>query len=189
MSPEERSAVVASGAMAGLCPTTEANLGDGLFDALPFLEQGGRFGIGSDSNISISPVEELRWLEYGQRLRHQGRNVLAGGPRRSTGRSLLNQVLAGGAQACGRSIGRIAPDCRADFIVLDQDHISLYGLSDDAVLDSWIFAGNHNPVRDVYVGGRAVVQNGVHPRQSEIELRFHKTLDELRVANPGGVTA
>ena len=189
MSHDEMAAVVASGAVVGLCPTTEANLGDGVFDALPFLERGGRFGIGSDSNISISPAEELRWLEYGQRLRHQGRNVLAGGPRRSTGRSLLEQVWAGGARACARPIGRILPGCRADFIVLDQDHISLHGLSGDAALDSWIFAGNHNPVRDVYVGGRAVVRNGVHPAESEIELRFRKVLDELRVPNPGGVTA
>nr|XP_061808142.1 formimidoylglutamate deiminase-like [Nerophis lumbriciformis] len=139
---DELSRLAASGAVVGLCPTTEANLGDGLFRAVEYLRVGGRLGIGSDSHISTSPAEELRWLEYGQRLRHHGRNLLTGGRDRSTGRSLYQQALAGGAQACGRPIGRIAPGCRADLVVLDTDHPLLAGRRGDAWLDSWIFAGN-----------------------------------------------
>jgi formimidoylglutamate deiminase len=176
---EELAAIAASAAVVGLCPTTEANLGDGVFDAAAFQEQGGRYGVGSDSNICVSPVQELRWLEYTQRLHHRRRNVLAGGPDRSTGRSLLEHALAGGAQACGRDIGRIAVGARADFIVLDTDHPSLYGRSRDDLLDSWIFAGTGDHVRDVFVGGRCVVADGIHEREKAIEARFRQTLDEL----------
>ena len=179
MSASETWAVASSGAVAGLCPTTEANLGDGVFNAVPFLRAEGRLGVGSDSHISISPVEEIRWLEYGQRLKHLKRNVLAGGLRRSTGRHLFESVVAGGAQACRRNVGRIEAGYRADMIVLETDHPLLYNRRDDALLDSWIFSGNANLIRAVYVGGKAVVQDGRHAREEAIRTRFRQTLNEL----------
>lgn len=168
-----------SGAVVGLCPSTEANLGDGIFPAVDYFRAGGRWGIGSDSHISVGPVEELRWLEYGQRLIHRSRNVLAGGPERSTGRALFEPAALGGAQVTGRKLGRLAPGYRADFIVLDGDHPRLHRRRGDDLLDSWIFSGNDNPVLDVIVGGRRVVHDGRHPAEAGIAERFRRTLDRL----------
>jgi formimidoylglutamate deiminase len=163
----------------GLCPTTEANLGDGLFPAADYLAAGGRFGIGSDSHISVSPVEELRWLEYGQRLFTRRRTVLAGGPERPTGARLLRDSLAGGAQAMGADIGAIASGARADVVVLDDSHPLLAARGDDALLDSWVFAGNANTVRHVIVGGRTVVRDGRHPLEDDSAARFTRVLERL----------
>jgi formimidoylglutamate deiminase len=179
MNADEIGRLASSGAVAGLCPSTEANLGDGLFQALPYLAEQGRFGIGSDSNVSVSPVEELRWLEYGQRLARKQRCVFADGPQRSTARQLLDHILAGGARACGRQIGRLEPGYRADFLVLDTDHPLLYGRRGDDLLDSWVFAGNANAVRDVYVGGVQVVADGVHAEEERIGARFRQVMSEL----------
>ncbi|WP_372394503.1 formimidoylglutamate deiminase [Azospirillum sp. HJ39] len=179
MTDAEVAGVAASGAVAGLCLTTEGNLGDGFFAAEPYMEQGGRWGIGSDSHISVSPVEELRWLEYGMRLTSGRRTVLAGGPRRSTARRLVEDAQAGGAQATGFETGRIAPGLRADIAVLDTDHPLLAARKGDALLDSWIFAGNAALVRDVVIAGRAVVRDRRHPREEEIAERFKKTLGKL----------
>ena len=172
--------LASTGAVAGLCPTTEANLGDGIFAAGAYLDAGGRIGVGSDSHISTSPVEELRWLEYAQRLMRHQRNVLAGGGERSTGRRLLEAVLAGGAQACGRPIGAIEPGKRADLVVLDTRHPLLVARRGDEIFDSWIFSGNANCVRDVLVAGRHVVCQGRHPERDGIRSRFEQTLEKLR---------
>jgi len=180
MTAEETRALAGIGAVAGLCPTTEANLGDGFFNAVDYLAAGGRLGIGSDSHISISPVEEMRWLEYGQRLRHRGRNCLAGGADRSTGRRLLSAVLAGGAQACGRPIGALSPGKRGDIVVLDTDHPLLWERRGDAILDSWIFAGNAPLVKEVLVGGRTIVQEGRHIAREEVRSRYRESLKRLR---------
>lgn len=179
MTREETSAVARSGAVVGLCPTTEANLGDGLFPAPDYLSEGGKIAIGSDSHISISPVEDLRVLEYGQRLIHRARNVLADGPEVSTGRSLLDHVLSGGAQCLGRRIGRLEPGARADVIVLDTNSPLLFGRLDDALIDSWIFSGNQPCVSDVFVGGRHVVQDGRHIREDEIAQNYRSTIKRL----------
>ena len=185
MHPDERSALAGSQAVAGLCPVTEANLGDGLFEMREFLDAGGRFGIGSDSQISISPVEELRWLEYGQRLAGQSRNALVQAGQ-SSGRRLYERALAGGAQASGRALGSIAPGCRADLVVLDTDHPALYGRREDALLDSWIFSGNASPVREVWVGGVQRVSAGRHVHGDGITARYRETVDELlESANDG----
>ena len=179
MDAAETRSMAASGCIAGLCPTTEANLGDGFFNALDYLAQQGRWAIGSDSHISIDPVEELRWLEYGMRLQTRRRNVLASATTAHTGRNLLDAALAGGARACGRAIGSIAPGYRADLLVLDCDHPRLYGRRRDDLIDSWIFSGNENLVRDVYIGGKKLIADGHHANEDMIAQNYRVTLDQL----------
>ena len=178
MTPVETDAVARSGAVVGLCPTTEANLGDGVFPFAEYAEAGGRWGVGTDSHVSVSPVAELRTLEYGQRLTRQRRNVAAGSDG-STGRALLEGAWGGGARACGRPLGRLERGFRADVVVLDPDHPVLVGRSGDEVLDAWIFAGEDTPVRDVWVGGRAVVRGGRHVRQEAIEDAYRAVARRL----------
>jgi len=180
----EVAALAASGAVAGLCPTTEANLGDGLFPLAPFLAAGGRFGIGSDSHISQGAVEELRWLEYGQRLLHQRRNVASSASERRVGDFLWQGALQGGAQAAGRPIGALAAGKRADLIVLDAEHPNLYAAAPDDILGSFVFCGNDNLVKDVMVGGRWVVRDHKHIAQAAIAQRFKQTVAELREFRP-----
>jgi len=175
----EVAAMAHRGAIAGLCPTTEANLGDGLFPLRDYLEDGGRIGIGSDSHISISVQEELRWLEYGQRLIHRRRNMSAAATGGSTGRRLFEASLAGGAQACGRPIGAIAPGLRCDLVAIDTGHPLLAGRGGDRILDSWIFSGNAATVTDVVVGGRRVVTNGHHAEEDAIASRYKDVLDRV----------
>lgn len=175
----ETDALASSSAVAGLCPVTEANLGDGLFPAVRFMEQGGTIGIGSDSHISVNMKEELRLLEYGQRLFHRQRAVLSGGAERSTGRTLYDASLKGGAQACGRPVGAFSVGNRADIIVLDTENSPLYGRQGDGVLDAWLFACDTNPIRDVWVGGNQVITNGVHTLEVIAEEKFKKVMDKL----------
>ena len=175
----ETTAMAQSGCVAGLCPTTEANLGDGFFNAIDYFDQDGCWAIGSDSHISIDPVEELRWLEYGQRLLTRKRNVLVSAGAANTGRNLLDGALKGGARACGRNIASIIAGARADFIVLDDQHPRLYGRQQDDLLDSWIFSGNENLVRDVYVGGNKIIDHGRHADEETIQRNYRTTLDQL----------
>jgi formimidoylglutamate deiminase len=177
---EEVSMLAQSGAVAGLCPTTEANLGDGIFPLRRFIDAGGRFGVGSDSHVSQSPVEELRWLEYGQRLAGQVRNVAATPGQRDVGQYLWQAALAGGAQAAGRRVGALEAGKRADLLVLDGAHPNLEGLSDEDVLGRLIFCGNDNLVRDVLAGGHWVVQGGRHMAQDAIAQRYRRAIDQLR---------
>jgi len=167
LTEDETSKMAASGAVAGLCPATEANLGDGIFPLLPYLEAGGRFGIGSDSHISVSMIEELRWLEYGQRLIKRRRNLAAAGPGESTGMRLYDDALRGGAQASGRRLGKIGEGCRADFIVLDPAHPILVGRSGDRLIDSMIFSGNASPIQEVWIAGKRQVVGGRHVREQD----------------------
>ena len=164
-------------AVVGLCPITEANLGDGLFDVPALLAAGGRYGVGSDSLVRISAADELRTLEYGQRLIHRQRNVL-GEARRSTGRLLLDGALRGGAQAVDRPIGAIAVGQRADFVVLHDD-----GQRDDAVLDHWLFSADNAAIRTVYRGGIPVVQQGRHRDRDAIVARYRRVLTGMDLAN------
>jgi len=176
---EEARRLAESGAVAGLCPTTEANLGDGVFPAPAYLEAGGIFGIGSDSHISVSPIEELRWLEYGQRLTARRRNILARGPEEpSVGARLFEDALAGGAQALGRPIGRLAPGARADLLVIDPERPSLTGRTGALFLDALVFAGNDNPVTGVMVGGDWVVRHGRHAREDDIFTAYKSAIAE-----------
>jgi formimidoylglutamate deiminase len=179
MDDDETADLARSGAVAGLCPTTEANLGDGLFKLAAFLDAGGRFGIGSDSHVSVSPIEELRWLEYGQRLDTLRRLVASSIEEPHCGARLWQAALAGGAQALGRKIGRLAPGHRADLIRLDADHPVLTGRRGPTLLDSLVFAGNASPVRDVMVGGRWRVKDGRHVARDEVGRRYRAALRRL----------
>jgi formimidoylglutamate deiminase len=176
---QEVERLAASGAVAGLCPTTEGNLGDGVFPTRSYLAAGGRFAVGSDSHVSVSPVEELRWLEYDQRLTHGVRNVGSGFPYPSTGRTLFESALAGGAQAMGLPSGALAPGRRGDLVVLDPEHPVLAGRSGDALLDSWLFSGNRTPVKHVLVGGRWVVRDGRHAEEEAVLERYRRTVARL----------
>jgi len=180
MTGTEIAALAASGVVAGLCPTTEANLGDGTFPAVAYLGQGGAIAIGSDSHISVSPAEDLRQLEYSQRLLYRARTVLAGGPHRSNGRRLLDAVLKGGAQAMNQPVGAIAPGKRCDVAVLDTSHPALYGREGDEILDAWIFSAGNAAVRHVLVAGDVVVSDGRHRDEDEIAARFRTAMDRLR---------
>jgi formimidoylglutamate deiminase len=176
---DEVQAMAASGAVAGLCLTTEANLGDGIFPAVDFLAQGGRLGIGSDSHVSVSVVEELRWLEYGQRLRDQRRNRLYRADQPQVGRTLFDAALAGGAQALGQPVGALAEGKRADWLVLDGDDPYLATAEGDALLNRWLFAGGDRQVRDVMVGGNWVVRDGRHAAEGETARAFAGVLREV----------
>ncbi len=161
-----------SGAVAGLCPTTEANLGDGIFPGVDYLALGGRWGIGSDSHVSLNVVEELRWLEYGQRLRDTRRNRLITAEQPSVGDLLYTQALAGGAQACAIAIGQLAAGYRADWLVLDPDCPYLAAADDGQLLNRWLFAGNASQIKDVWVAGEAKIIAGRHPQQAEAAADF-----------------
>ena len=174
MTHDEAARMASSGAVAGLCPITEANLGDGVFEAPVFLAAGGRFGIGSDSNIAISLPEELRMLEYSQRLARRSRNVMAD-PGQSTGLALFQQALAGGAQALGTQ-GGIAEGRPADLVALDLSAVPY--LPADKVLDHFVFARGIG-VDSVWVGGTRQVAGGRHRRRDAIAARFAKAMAEL----------
>lgn len=182
MTPQETLDLAASGAVAGLCPTTEANLGDGLFPVPDFLAAKGAFGVGTDSHISVSAIEDLRWLEYGQRLVLRRRNLLhggAGGAEGNVGAFLWRRALAGGAQALGRRIGSLQPGWRADFLVLDPEHPALVAREGDAWLNALVFSGNESPIRDVFVGGRHLVEQGRHRAEDAVARRYRTVMKEL----------
>lgn len=183
---EEAKAVANAGAVAGVCPVTEANLGDGIFLLGPFTAAGGRFAIGTDSHVSRSAAEELRLLEYGQRLTRRTRRVLGSGDSTApagamsgAGGLLLKHAWRDGSQALALAGGKIAAGCRADFVVLDGEHPALVGRDGHDVLDSWVFSGSDNPVAQVFVGGVQVVKDGRHDREDEIANAYRRSVAEI----------
>lgn len=174
----ETDSLAASGAVAGLCPITEANLGDGIFPALRFLEAGGRIGIGTDSNILIDPAQELRALEYSQRLAHKARNVLASDAHPSVARRLFQSTLAGGAQAMGIAPG-LAVGHAADFVTLDAAHPALHGRKGDQLLDNWIFATRNTCIDTVWKRGKKLVSGGQHRANARVTERYLKVVDRI----------
>ena len=172
---DERARLVASHAVAGLCPITEGNLGDGVFPMQAFAREGGRFGVGSDSNVLIDAAEELRLLEYGQRLTLRGRNVLAPDAGCSSGRFLFAGALQGGAQALGVPAG-LQVGASADLLELDAGHPALLSRRGDALLDSWLFAARNGALRSVWRHGRQCVANGRHLQREAITTRFAQAL-------------
>lgn len=178
MTEAETRGVAASGAVAGFCPTTEANLGDGILPGIEYLAAGGAYGVGSDSHITVSASDELRLMEYGQRLERRRRNLLHG-PVPSVGGTLYPAAVAGGARAFGLKSAGLAVGAPADLVVLDPDHPSLYGRVGDAVLDSYIFAGGAACVRDVFVGGKQVVAERRHTAEEAVFARFKQAIGRL----------
>ena len=165
--------IAGSGATVAICPTTEANLGDGLFPLRSYLDAGGRWGVGSDSQISVSPVEELRWLEYGQRLATHHRNIAVRVDSHSVGETLLRGVQDSAITATGNAaVGD-------DRITLDVDAPQFAGMTRDDAIDRWIFSGNRNLVRDVEVGGVQVVRDGRHRDRDAIAARYRVAMRQL----------
>ena len=179
MNADETAALARSGAVVGLCPTTEASLGDGVFPLPGFLAAGGRWGVGSDSQVGTAPRDEFRQLETSQRLALGERAVASDEATPHPGRAMLDAALAGGAQASGRPTGVISPGARCDLVELNPDHPALYGREDDALVDAWVFSGQGNPVRTVVVGGRVVVKGGQHVAAREIESGFRAAMRRL----------
>ena len=180
---DELRGIAQTGAVAGLCPTTEANLGDGVFPLKAFLNLGGAIAVGSDSHISVSPVEELRWLEYGQRLATRHRNIGASRESISVGENLFRRALDGGARASGADVAALADDSgkspRADFVVLDDASPILAGRDTSHVIDTWLFAGNTTLVKDVMVAGDWVVRDFRHRDEERIAGRYRAVVGGL----------
>ena len=179
MTADETTRLAATGAVAGLCPITEASLGDGIFNGTIWREAGGRMGFGSDSNIRIALAEELRGLEYSQRLRDHGRAILAE-PGRSTGRVLYEAGLDGGATAAGRDTGAIAPGLWGDLLAVDTDNPVMVGRRGDAALDSMIFAGGDGLAAEVWAAGRHVVTGGRHVARDRIAADYMACIKRLQ---------
>lgn len=170
--------LAASKAVAGLCPVTEANLGDGTFPAVRYLAAGGRFGTGTDSNILIDAAAEIRALEYSQRLSHRRRGLLANEVESSVGRRLFDAAAGGGAQALGVECGLVA-GALADIVALDLTQALFAGAGPATLLDRWIFAGGPSAISAVWRGGRKCVEQGRHIAAGGIAARYRRTLERL----------
>lgn len=177
----ELTRVAQAGAVVGLCPVTESNLGDGIFPALAYRAAGGRFGVGTDSNVLVSAAAELRTLEYSQRLAHRTRNALAprGG---STGRALWQAAVEGGMQALAAGPAGLVPGAFADLVLLDPRHPSFAARTGDMRLDSLLFAARDGAIAEVWVRGRRVVEQGVHPLRAAAEARVAAVLARILAA-------
>lgn len=179
MTPDETTRLARTGAVAGLCPITESSLGDGIFDGVRWMENGGRIALGSDSNIRISLSEEMRVLEHSQRLRDHSRAALAL-PGVSTGRRIFEAACRGGAQAAGRGSGMIEVGAWADLLSLRGDHVDLDGLEGDALLDTFMTTGGRAMIRDVWSAGRHRVADGRHIDRDRIVAAYRKSVRDLR---------
>ena len=182
MGEDEVTRVARSGAIAGLCPTTEANLGDGLFALPGYLREGGRIGIGSDANVALDPFEELRLLDYGQRLLHRKRNPSLPDQDAGIGAVLWRRALGGGAAALGSPTGRLAPGTRADLIAIDTDRAGLAGRTGERLLDSLIFAPARDAVRDVMVGGAWMIKDRRHGFEDDLAASYRAAIAEIMAA-------
>ena len=178
LTESERHAIAKSQAVVGLCPTTEANLGDGIFPGVAFEQDNGRWGIGSDSHVSLSIVEELRTYEYGQRLRDQQRNRLYRADQTHVGDNLYLQALQGGNQACDVSLG-LTRGNRADFMVLDESHPFMAASEPKDLLNRWLFASNENLVKDVFVAGNHIIKNFHHQQEENSRLAFVQVIKKV----------
>ncbi len=176
---QERKGIIATQAIAGICPTTEANLGDGIFPTTEFLAERGTIAIGSDSHISVNPIEELRWLEYAQRLIRQQRAILASKEQASVGQNLWQQAAMGGAQSTNSNTGCLAIGKQADLLLLDSEQTQLFASTRQHLLDSVIFASQQNIVNDVMVNGAWVIKNKQHKEQQQTSDNFAKLLLRL----------
>jgi formimidoylglutamate deiminase len=178
MEPHEVKMLAKTQAVAGLCPITESSLGDGIFEGANWMSNNGNIAIGSDSNVRISLSEELRTLEYSQRLRDRSRAVLANS-HQSTGRRLFEGICKGGAQAAGRKTGLIKEGYLADLLALNTNHVDLERHKEDTLLDSYIFSGDDRMISDVWSAGRHLVKDGEHILRTEITRAYKKATKKL----------
>ncbi|MDO6486378.1 formimidoylglutamate deiminase [Colwellia sp. 6_MG-2023] len=176
---KEQQGIIDHNAVVGICPTTEANLGDGIFPTTDFLALGGSFAIGSDSHISVSPIEELRWLEYTQRLIKQQRALITSTNVASVGQSLWQKSAASGAQSTNSNTGVLSIGKQADLLVIDDNKTALFANKNQYLLDSIIFASQHNTIKDVMVNGSWVVLDGRHPKEQVSADKFAQLLTKL----------
>lgn len=174
----ELEALAESRAVVCLCPTTEANLGDGIFPLNSWLTRDGRIAIGSDSHVSVNPFEELRWIEYEQRLLSRSRNV-ANFEDLHIGRGLFQSTVQGGAQACGHQAFGLCPGSLADLVTLDESNPVMIGHESDSILDALVFSSYGLPIDRVMVGGEWYVRNGVHTKQQQSKTRFQEVVGKL----------
>jgi len=181
----ELAGVAASGAVVGLCPTTEGNLGDGRFPLDEYLARGGRYGIGSDSHVSIDPREELRLAEYNVRMWRERRVLSASAATPHAGTAMWNDAVAGGARACGEAAAGLVAGAPADVVLVDTDRGEFAGVPEAALLDAWIFAPRAAPVYSVWVGGELVVVGGRHRRREAVESAYRASLARLQSAGGG----
>lgn len=179
MTASESKVAIKSGATAGLCPTTEANLGDGFFELPHWIAHGGALGVGSDSNVCPSPVEELRLLEYGSRLRERRRLISTSPEHPGTGAFLWSAAAKGGARALARKTGSLKVGNKADFLALDGQHPALCAAKDSDILNALVFGPSTGAIRDVYVGGVRVIEAGHHDKEEEITARYRKCVARL----------
>lgn len=175
----ERKGMIDAEAIAGICPTTEANLGDGIFPTTEFMAEGGTIAIGSDSHISVNPIEEIRWLEYAQRLIRQQRAVLAKNSQPSVGLHLWQSANVGGAQSTNSNTGELKVGKQADLLVLNEQKVNLFASSDEHLVDSLMFASQTNMIEGVMIDGKWVVKNGAHDLEDETNERFSTLLSSL----------
>jgi formiminoglutamate deiminase len=180
--PDETRRMAESGIVAGVCPVTEANLGDGIFNGADFMACGGRFGVGSDSNILVGLADELRQFEYSQRLEHRQRNVMAPTQGVSTGRILYESAARGGSLALGAPPATLAPGAPADMVSLDSVNPALVERHGDQILDGWIFAARTNPVDCVWVRGEKWVEGGQHRAREPLLARYRRSMGRLFAA-------
>lgn len=178
LTPDETLAIAKSDSIVGLCPITESNLGDGIFNASPFIEAGGKYGIGSDSNIEINAFAELRQLEYSQRLALKSRNVMTA-PGQSTGLRLFDSALKGGSSALGQAISGLTVGASADFVTLRADHAAFAGHGLETILDAAIFGGSRGLIDTVWTRGLKRVENGRHIESQRISARYRATMNRL----------
>ncbi|MDC0609593.1 formimidoylglutamate deiminase [Vibrio sp.] len=178
LNDSEVSRIADSGAIAGICTTTEANLGDGIFPATDFIQQGGLWGVGSDSHVSLNAMEELRWLEYGQRLVQQKRNRMVTDSQKSVGELLWIQAAKGGAQACGVDLGCLDVGYRADWLELKSDEW-LTNLPSEQWINRWLFGGDKTQIESVYVAGKRVIHQGSHQAEKRIKEEFAAVMAQL----------
>lgn len=179
LSDSELMRLANSGAIAGICPTTEGNLGDGIFPTKDFIELDGKLAIGSDSHIAVNIADELRLLEYAQRLTTHERAVLVNKDCPSVGQYLYSKAALDGSKALSQNVGELIVGKRADLVVLDPEHPSLFSKRDSQILDAAIFSCNQLPVKDVYVAGKRVIANGEHPLQTQVNQEYKKVLQKL----------
>jgi formimidoylglutamate deiminase len=173
MDPQEYRQAAHSAAVVGLCPSTEANLGDGIFDVPMWLQQGGMWGVGSDSHACVNAAEELMLLEYGQRLQRRERNVLASAGNAQVATAMTLGAVRGGAQAAARPVAGLMPGQQADLVALDAGHLALAGLSAPDMLSAHVFASHRtSAVHSVWVAGRLQVQSGDHLLREQAAQAF-----------------